>query len=109
MKRIRSGSYGNSIRAASKTIQVVEDGATEEGLRALIHGAVEDLLEKREVDDLNSKDLGALLKLVESHTKLEKLELEREKATEGSATPEQILATLEKFKQLEAANELSED
>ena len=97
MKRKRTGSYRPQLSRLNKPVQICESGQTEENLRLLIQGATEDLLEKREADSLGAKDLTALLKLIEGHSRLERLEIERDKLSGGEVDEEAIEALLVKL------------
>ena len=70
---------------------VLESSETGDLLDDLVHQAAEDLKHKIAAGAATEKDVGSLLKLIESYSKLENLKLKKEEASNQGGSIEEAL------------------
>lgn len=94
--------------AASRQIIVPSD--TEEVFKEIIHQAAVDLKHKAAAGVATPKDLSSLLKLIESHCKLETLDLKRQELQQTEVSDEEVAKILNKIQEAGyvSAEELNE-
>lgn len=91
MKKLRTElDFSKDVERLRKPA-ILESSETGNLLDDLVHQAAEDLKHKIAAGAATPKDIGVLLKLIESYSKLETLKLRKEEANSGDNTVDEAL------------------